>query len=90
MCLPKSRGFLVRTFYRPPNSSSNYDKDFMLKLHDNLDIASAQGKEVLIRGDLNAVLLAKKYVIPKCKQLRPVSNVQFFMHRMQSKQEIIR
>ena len=25
---PKSRSFLLGTFYRPPNSSNHYDKDF--------------------------------------------------------------
>ncbi|CAB3997083.1 Hypothetical predicted protein [Paramuricea clavata] len=66
--LPKSRGFLVGTFY--PNSSNHHDKDFMFKLNNSLDIASAQGKEVLITGDLNVDLLAKRAVIPECKQLR--------------------
>ena len=44
----------------------------MFKLNDNLDIASAQRKEVLFTGDLNADLLAKKSVIAECKQLRSV------------------
>lgn len=30
--LPKTHGFLVGTFYRPPNSSKYHDKDFMIKL----------------------------------------------------------
>ena len=68
--LPKSCGFLVGTFYRPPHSSNHHNKDFMFKLNNSLDIASAQGKEVLITGDLNVDLLAKRAVIPECKQLR--------------------
>ena len=48
--LPKSRGFLVGAFYRPPNSSNYYDKDFMTKLDRTLDLATALGKEFLLQA----------------------------------------
>ena len=38
--LPKSRGFLVGTFYRPPDSSKYHDKDFLPKLDSVLDAAA--------------------------------------------------
>ena len=53
MSLPKSRGFLVGTFYRPDCSSKYYDKDFMVKLNIVLDTAVTEGKELIILGDFN-------------------------------------
>ena len=38
--LPKSQGFLVGTFYRPPDSSKYHDKDFLPKLDSVLDAAT--------------------------------------------------
>ena len=46
--IPNSRGVLVGTFYRPPNSSRFYDKDFMSKFDDILDIVGIQGQEIIV------------------------------------------
>ena len=53
--LPKSHGFPMGTFYRP-NCSSKYDKDFMVKLNNMLDIAAAENKELIVLGDFNCCL----------------------------------
>lgn len=45
IALPKLRSFLLGTFYRAPNSSIYYDKDFMFKLEAILDIAVSQNQE---------------------------------------------
>ena len=68
--LPKSRGFLLGTFYRPPNSSHFYDQDFMLKLDNMLDIAGVQGQEMIVLGDFNCNFNVKKDNISECKQLK--------------------
>jgi hypothetical protein len=51
--LPKSRSFLVGVFYRPPNSSNHYDKDFCSKLDRILNTATSKGQEVIVLGDWN-------------------------------------
>ena len=68
--LPKSRGFLLGTFYRPANSSHFYDQDFMLKLDNMLDIAGVQGQEMIVLGDFNCNFNVKKDNIAECKQLK--------------------
>lgn len=68
--LPKSRGFLLGTFYRPPNSSHFYDQDFMPKLDNMLDIAGVQGQEMIVLGDFNSNFNVKKDNIAECKQLK--------------------
>ena len=56
IAMPKSRGFLVGSFYRPDRSSKYYDEDFMAKLNCILDTATADGKEILLFGDFNCCL----------------------------------
>lgn len=68
--IPKSRIFLLGTFYRPPNSSNYYDKDFVLKLDNILDGAVSLGQQVIVLGDLNADFSAKRASIHECKQLK--------------------
>lgn len=70
VCLPKSRSFLVGTFYRPPTSSNHSVKDLMPVLEDTLQAATATGKEVIITGDLNCDLSAKRSLPTECKQLK--------------------
>ena len=41
------------TFYRPPNSSRFNDKEFISKFEIILDTATADGKEIILLGDLN-------------------------------------
>ena len=62
--IPNSRGVLVGTFYRPPNSSRFYDKDFMSKFDDILDIVGIQGQEIIVLGDFCVLALLLKNNIP--------------------------
>ena len=50
--LPKAKGILFGTFYRPPSQS-----DFLDSFQEVLDCASAENKEMLITGDFNFDLL---------------------------------
>ena len=68
--MPKSRGFLVGTFYRPDRTSKYYNKDFMVKLNNMLDIVVAQGKEIILLGDLNCGFMPGKRNDSDCKQLK--------------------
>lgn len=68
--IPKSRSFLLGTFYRPPNSSNHYDKVFVLKLDSILDGAVSLGQEVIVLGDLNTDFSAKRASIHEFKQLK--------------------
>ena len=70
VCPPKSRSFLVGTFYRPPASSNYAVKDFMTIFENNLQRATAKGKEVIIAADLNCELMAKRTTAADCKQLK--------------------
>ena len=56
----KSRSFLIGTFFIPPTSSAYYNREFVSKLEDTLEIATAQGREVIIMGDFNSDFLAKR------------------------------
>ena len=49
--LPKSHGVLIGTFYRPPNSSRYFDKQFVSKVEIMVDIAATVGKEVILLVD---------------------------------------
>ena len=51
--LSKSRGILIWTLYRPPNLSRFNDKEFITKFEIMLDTATADGKEIILLGDLN-------------------------------------
>ena len=73
--LPKSRGFLVGTFYRPPDSSKYDDKDFLPKLDSVLDAATVLGKEVVLTGYFNYDLLPAKSKTQDCKQLKNLFKV---------------
>lgn len=44
--LPHSLGFLLGTFYRPPDF---YDKDFVYKTENDLEAAACEGRE--LNGD---------------------------------------
>ena len=59
--LPKSKGLLFGTFYRPPSESvSQPDLDYMDRLYNSLDYATAEGKEIIVNGDFNCDYLLKK------------------------------
>ena len=70
--IPKSRSFLVGTFYRPPNSSNHHNQEFLPWLENALNLATGEEKEVLILGDLNCDLLSKRDASAECKQLKTV------------------
>lgn len=70
VCLPKSHSFLVGVFYRPPTTSNHAVKDFMSTFGNGLQQAAVRGKEVIILGDLNCDLLAKRNnTSMECKHL---------------------
>ena len=47
--LPKSKGLLFGTFYRPPSESvSQPDLDYMDRFYNSLDYAAAEGKEIIV------------------------------------------
>ena len=59
--LPKSKGILFGTFYRPPSESvSQPDLDYMDRFYNSLDCAAAEGKEIIVNGDFNCDYLPKK------------------------------
>ena len=59
--LPKSKGILFGTFYRPPlESVSQSDLDFMDRFYYSLDWAAAEGKVIIVNGDFNCDYLPKK------------------------------
>ena len=68
--VPKSRSFLIGTFYRPDCTSSYYDKDFIFKLNNILDTTTAQNQEILLCGDFNCFFLHAKRDDHDCKQLK--------------------
>ena len=70
VCPPKSRSFLIGTFYRPPTSSNHAVKDFMPIFDGCLRRAMAMDKEVIITGDLNCDFLPKRTTESDCKQLK--------------------
>ena len=67
--LPKSRGFLLGLYYRPPDSSDYLDGDFMARFTDVAELASSEGKEILLVGDFNCDFSAKR-LTSGCKQLK--------------------
>ena len=52
--LPKAKGILFGTFYRPPSQT-----DFMNPFRDVLESASAENKELIVTGDFNCDFLVK-------------------------------
>ena len=59
--LPKSKGILFGTFYRPPSQSvSQPDLDYVDRFYNSLDCAAAEGKEIIVNGDFNCDYLPKK------------------------------
>ena len=78
--LPKSRGFLLGLYYRPPDSSDYLDGDFMARFTDVAELTSSEGKEILLVGDFNCDFSAKR-LTSGCKQLkslfRTLSFIQF-------------
>ena len=70
IAMPKSRGFLVGSFYRPDRSSKYYDEDFIAKLNCILDTATADGKEILLFGDFNCCFMSAHRNNSECKQLK--------------------
>ena len=70
--LPKSHAFLVGTFYRPPNSSKNYDGDFAINLDSMIDsaLAQTQSSEIILLGDFNGDFIAKRSPCNVTKQLK--------------------
>ena len=70
IAVPKSCSLLIGNFYRPDRTSPYYDKDFMKKLSDILDTASAEGKELLLFGDFNSCFMSSHRNNSDCKQLK--------------------
>ena len=48
LLLPKAKGILFGTFYRPPSQS-----DFLNPFQEGLELANGENKETLITGDFN-------------------------------------
>ena len=68
--LPKPRGFPLGTFYRPPNSSDHYNKEFITKVESILELASLNSTEVILMVDFNCDFLAKRTYHQECKHLK--------------------
>ena len=68
--LPHSRGFLLGTFYRPPNTSDYCDMDYMHKMEAILDTVVLEGNEVLIMADFNCDFLRSRLNNCETKQLK--------------------
>lgn len=77
--LPKSRAFLVGTFYRPPNSSNHHNKDFMKKMDNILELAVAEGREIILNGDFNCDLMINHKSNHESKQLKTIFRIQHFI-----------
>jgi len=90
IAMPKSRGFLVGSFYRPDHSSKYYDEDFMAKLNCILDTAIADGKEILLFGDLSYCFMAAHRNNSECKQLKTLFNSLNFKQLINSSTKISR
>ena len=56
---PHSRGILLGTVYRPPDSSSFLNDEFMCFFEESLEAAIAEEIEVIIMGDLNCNFLPR-------------------------------
>ena len=68
--VPKSRSFLIGSFYRPDRTSNYHDKDLMAKLNSILDSVAAEGKEFLVFGDFNCCFMSPQRNNAECKQLK--------------------
>ena len=53
---PHSCGFLIGTFYQPPESSRYYNDAFMDHFEDSVEKAISNNKEVILLGDFNCNL----------------------------------
>ena len=51
--LQKSRSILICVLYRPPETSSYFNRDFDLLFDDMLTTVNAESKEVILAGDIN-------------------------------------
>ncbi|CAB4030915.1 Hypothetical predicted protein [Paramuricea clavata] len=67
--LPKSRRILLGMFYRTPNSSRYFDKEFVSKFEVMLDIATAEEKEVILLDDFNFDFLPSVPKTDACNRL---------------------
>ena len=81
--LPKSRGFLLGLYYRPPDSSDYLDGDFMARFTDVAELASSEGKEILLVGDFNCDFSAKR-LTSGCKQLKSLFRTLSFTQLIDS------
>ena len=68
--LPHSCGFLLGTFYRPPNTSDYCDMDYIHKMEAILDTVVLEGNEVLIMADFNCDFLRRRLNNCETKQLK--------------------
>ncbi len=68
--MPRSRGFLVGSYYRPPSSSKHNNSDFMNALSDTIEILATESKEVILIGDFNCDFSAVRSSQSECKQLK--------------------
>ena len=57
--LQNTKGFLIRTLYRPPNDSKFLPKNFPAYFDDMLMTVSAENKEVILMDDINCIFLKK-------------------------------
>ncbi|MEM6812728.1 MAG: endonuclease/exonuclease/phosphatase family protein, partial [Pseudomonadota bacterium] len=57
--IPKSANILPGVYYRPPNTSKFFSKDFDNILNETLRSATDEQKEIILMGDLNVNYLSK-------------------------------
>ena len=89
IAMPKSRGFLVGSFYRPDRSFKDYDEDFMAKLNCILDTATADDKEILLFGNFNCCFMSA-HRNSECKQLKTLFKSLNFKQLINSLTKILR
>ena len=65
--LPKSRNFLIRTYYKSPDSSNYHNASFLSYFKDTLEIVTSQGFEMVLLGDYNLDFSARRPDQRECK-----------------------
>ena len=89
LCLSRAGTFLVGTFYKPDCSSKYYDKNFMVKLNNMLDIAAAENKELIVLGDFNCCFMPNKRKSTECEKLKALLKYLDFKQLISSPTRII-
>lgn len=57
-------------FYRPPNSSNYYDKDFIIKLDNLVGTAVSEGWDIHLLGDFDFDFFCISRPNSECKQFK--------------------